>query len=131
MRTEIHILAWSVLLGLTYLLAQVGAATMQRGAAWNRGNRAPSDAPLTGAAFRLDQAFRNFLETFPLFAAAVLTLAFTQKGSTVTEVGAHLYFWARVLYLPIYGKGITGLRSLVWCVSLVGILLVWSGIYFS
>jgi uncharacterized MAPEG superfamily protein len=35
-----------------------------------------------------------------------------------------LYIVARVVYLPLYAAGIPFLRSLVWMVSLVGIILV-------
>jgi uncharacterized MAPEG superfamily protein len=42
--------------------------------------------------------------------------------------GAHLYFWARLAYLPVYAAGITGLRTLVWVISMAGIGLVWIGL---
>ena len=37
-----------------------------------------------------------------------------------------LYFWARLVYVPLYAAGIPYVRSLVWVVSLLGIvLLLW------
>ena len=45
---------------------------MQRGYLWTAGSRDEAVPPLTGIAGRLERALRNFVKTFPLFAAAVL-----------------------------------------------------------
>jgi len=38
-----------------------------------------------------------------------------------------LYFWARLIYLPLYAAGVPYVRSLVWLVSLLGIvMLLWA-----
>ena len=42
----------------------------------------------------------------------------------MTEWGAQVYFWARVVYLPLYAAGISLLRSLVWNVATLGIVLI-------
>lgn len=128
MRLETLLLAASTFLGLFQLLAATGAATRARGSAWNLSNREGSVAPLTGIAFRLDQAWKNFLETFPFFAAGLLAALAENRVGGMVLWGAHVYFWARLAYLPIYAAGITGLRSLVWVVSMVGIALVWIGL---
>jgi uncharacterized MAPEG superfamily protein len=39
------------------------------------------------------------------------------------------YFWARLAYLPLYAAGIAYLRSLVWAVSLLGMLMVLAGLF--
>jgi uncharacterized MAPEG superfamily protein len=51
---------------------------------------------------RLQRALRNFGETFPLFAAAVLIAHVENVHNAYTLWGAHLYFWGRVVYLPLY-----------------------------
>jgi uncharacterized MAPEG superfamily protein len=38
--------------------------------------------------------------------------------------GAWTYFIARLVYLPIYAAGIPFIRSLVWMISLLGIIFV-------
>jgi uncharacterized MAPEG superfamily protein len=121
MTIELQMLAASTALGFVYLFMAIMAVTKQRGKAWNMGNREEPVAPLTGTAFRLDQAFQNFRETFPLFAAAVLAVQASQRWSTLTMIGVHLYFWGRVAYLPIYAYGIVRVRSLVWILSSLGI----------
>ena len=127
MPVELKILEWSILLGVVYVLLAAAFATQQRGMAWNAGNRT-GEAALTGAADRASRASRNFLETFPFFAAAVLAVLVGQCANTTTALGAQLYIWARVVYLPVYIIGIPYLRTLVWAVSLVGILMVLSGV---
>ena len=54
----------------------------------------------------------------------------TQASSACagTALGAQLYFWARVAYVPLYAAGIPYLRSLVWAVSVAGILMVLRGL---
>jgi uncharacterized MAPEG superfamily protein len=48
------------------------AASLQRGYLWTAGSRDEAVPRLTGMAGRLERALHNFVETFPLFAAAVL-----------------------------------------------------------
>jgi uncharacterized MAPEG superfamily protein len=67
------------------------------------------------------------METFPFFAAAILAVVLTQRQDGLTALAAQLYFWARVVYLPLYAAGVPYVRSLVWLASLVGIvLLLWA-----
>jgi uncharacterized MAPEG superfamily protein len=121
---EIKILCWCILLGLLHVFIAAGLATQQRGLKWNASNRDGEPKPLTGAAARAGRANLNFLETFGFFAAAVLAIVATQRTSPDTAVGVELYFWARVVYLPLYIIGIPYLRTLVWAISLWGMLKV-------
>lgn len=126
---ELRMLAWTVVLGLVQLFAAAALMTRQRGVQWNASARDGVPTPLTGIAGRLERAQRNFLETFPFFAAAVLAVALTGRGDAMTALGAQLYFWARVAYVPIYAAGIPYVRSLVWVASVAGLLLVLSGLF--
>ena len=121
---EIKWLAWSIVLGLVYVLVAASLATKQRGLKWNASNRDGEPGPLRGAAARAARANGNFLETFPFFAAAVLAVVLTKTNTPHTALGAELYFWARVAYLPIYIVGIPYVRTLVWVVSFWGLLQV-------
>ena len=124
MTIELQMLAASIVLGFVHLFVAISAATRQRGKAWNIGSREGPTAPLTGYAFRVDQAFENFKETFPFFVAAVLAVQAGQRWGTITLLGVHLYFWARVAYLPIYALNINYARTAVWLCSVVGIFLL-------
>ena len=129
MPPEIQMLAWGILLGVAQLFLAAALMTRQRGLEWNASARDGDPPPLTGVAARADRAFRNFLETFPFFAAAAVAVTATGSGDTGTALGAQLWFWARVLYVPLYLAGIPYVRSLVWGVALVGMLLVVLGLF--
>lgn len=122
MPQELEYLGWAIVLGLAHVLIAAALATWQRGLAWNTGNRDGEAKPLTGVAARAERASRNFLETFAFFAAAVLAVLLAQKSSGSSVLGAQIYLWARVAYLPIYLAGIPYLRTLVWATSFWGIL---------
>ncbi|HEY6941446.1 MAPEG family protein [Dokdonella sp.] len=129
MSVELEMLAWSIVLGLVQVFAAASLVTAQRGLLWNVGPRDGSPPPLTGVAGRLDRAAKNFLETFPFFAAAVLALALAQRTDAHTALGAQLYFWARVAYVPAYAIGVPFLRTAIWAVSLVGLLMLLSALF--
>ena len=124
MTFELRILALSVVLGLVQIVLASHAASLQRGYLWTAGSRDEAVPPLTGIAGRLERALRNFVETFPLFAAAVLIAHVTNTHSWMTEWGVQLYFGARVAYLAVYAAGVFLLRSLVWNVATLGIAMV-------
>jgi len=124
MPIELEMLAWSIALGVAHVLLGAALATRQRGLKWNVGARDAAPPPLAGAAARVDRALRNFLETFPFFAAAVLAVALLERGDAGTALGAQCYFWARLAYVPVYAAGIPYLRSAIWLVSLCGLLRV-------
>lgn len=127
MTVEIQMLAWSIALGLAQILLAATLMTHQRGLKWNTGARDAQASPLTGVAARMERASRNFLETFPFFVAAVLAVVLTQRTSPETALGAQVYFWARLAYVPLYAAGVPYLRTLVWTVSLWGLLqLLWA-----
>lgn len=124
MPLELRMLSWSILLGLVHVVLAASLSTAQRGLLWNVGPRDGEPAPLTGLAGRVQRASKNFFETFVFFAVAVLMLALLQRGNEHTALGAQLYFWARVAYLPAYAIGVPFLRTAVWAVSLSGLLMV-------
>ncbi len=124
MTVELRMLALSVVLGLVQIVVASHAASLQRGYRWTASPRDGEVEPLRGVAGRLDRALRNFAETFPLFAAAVLAAHVSDAHGALTEWGARLYFWARVAYVPLYAAGIPLIRSLVWNVATIGIVLL-------
>ncbi|HPN79565.1 MAPEG family protein [Dokdonella sp.] len=129
MSIELKMLVWSIVLGLAHILLAATLATQQRGLKWNAGARDGVPPPLTGVAARLDRASRNFLETFAFFAVAILALLVTQKTDAHTALGAQLYFWSRLVYLPVYASGIAYVRSLVWAVSIAGLVMLVAGLF--
>ena len=124
MTPELRMLALSIVLGLVQIVLASQAAGLQRGYVWTASSRDEAVPALTGVAGRLARALQNFVETFPLFAAAVLIAHVTATHNWMSEWGVQLYFWARVVYLALYAAGVFLLRSIVWNVATLGIVLI-------
>ena len=122
MTVELQMLTFSGLLGIVQIILASHTASFQRGYRWTASSREGVVPPLTGIANCFDRALRNFLETFPIFAAIVLATELTGRQGPLTFWGVHLYFWARLLYVPLYGVPVV--RSLVWNVATIGIILL-------
>lgn len=73
---------------------------------------------------RLERAKDNLREALPIFIALAL-LALTRGANQEAEArGALVFLIARVVYVPAYVSGIPWLRSLVWLVSMLGLLMM-------
>ncbi len=123
MTTELTLLAWSIVLGLVHAVAtgQLGAA--QFGLSYGMSPR-DEKRQLTGVGARVERAFANYMQTFPFFAAAVLIAHVAGRHSGMTTTGAHLYFWARLAYVPLYAAGIPVARTVAFAVATLGIVLI-------
>jgi uncharacterized MAPEG superfamily protein len=121
---ELKLLMAAVVIGLIQIVwAAAAGSGGERNLPWLMGPRDEAK-PVGVTAARLDRALANFLQTFPLFAAALLACDFAGKLGTSTLYGAALYVIARALYAPIYAAGVPVVRTLVWAVSMVGIVMV-------
>jgi uncharacterized MAPEG superfamily protein len=114
---------WSVVLGFVHIVAASHAVSRQRGYRWTASARDEPLQPLTGTPGRLERALRNFVETFPFFVALVFVAELAEIHNRLTEWGSFLYIGARVVYLPLYAFGVPLIRSLVWNVAALGMLL--------
>ena len=129
MTTELTYLALTLILALVQVFLPAGARTVEFGSKWNAGARDTTPAatrPLTG---RLERAQANLYETLPLFIGAVLIAHVSGAESPLTLWGTALYFWARVVYVPLYAFGVPYVRSLVWLVSLAGLVMVLASLF--
>jgi uncharacterized MAPEG superfamily protein len=129
MTTELTYLALTLVLALVQIFLPAGARTVEFGSKWNAGARdqtPTSVRPLTG---RLERAQANLYETLPLFIGAVLIAHVIGASGALTVWGTALYFWARVVYVPFYAFGVPYIRSLVWLVSLAGLVMVLASLF--
>ena len=124
MTTELTILAWTLVLAFVQILLFDVARTRQYGLNWNTGPRDEAMPPLSPIAERLRRAQDNLYETLPLFIAAVLISHLAGRDSRWTAIGAEIYFWGRVAYVPLYAFGVKQIRSLVWLVSTAGLVII-------
>lgn len=124
MTTELTLLVWTLVLAFVYIIAFDVVRTRQYGAKWNMGPRDAKMPPLSPVAERLGKAQANLFETLPLFIAAVLIAKGAGISTPKTVLGAELYFWGRVIYLPLYAFGVPVVRSIVWLISLAGLAMI-------
>jgi len=123
MKPELTLLAWSVVLAIVHMAISVQALVSTKGLMAAVGNR-EGLPELPGWAGRAVRANRNMAENLVLFAAAVLIAAVIGKSSSMTILGAQLFFWGRVAYAVCYIGGFIWLRTLSWTVSIVGVALI-------
>jgi uncharacterized MAPEG superfamily protein len=101
----------------------VGRARTPGGAKWGLGNR---DTPMkfSGWAERAGHAHANLVENLAPFAILVLVAHLSGQANDLTALGARIFFWARVAHAAVYIAGITGLRTLIFLVSLGAEILI-------
>ena len=122
--TEIQMLCWSVALGLVQLVLATAMATKDQGLPYNVSPRDLPPPPVSKLTARFQRAFGNFRETFVYFAVAVLVVTLTSRNNSVSALGTQIYFWARLIYVPVYAAGIPVLRTVTWGASIAGLIMV-------
>ena len=120
---EIILLGCAVALVLVQIVMQASAGVLANGLAYAMGAQDEGKTAGNVYAGRITRALRNMLETFPLFAACALGVVLTGHANATTALGAQLYIWARLIYVPVYVFGIPYVRTAVWAVSVVGIVM--------
>src|SRR5436190_5240839 len=125
MMTTVQALVWSGI--LTFAMLLVGLVFCTR--AWAPdgvmiafGNREGVIAPL-GIGGRADRAAKNMIEGMVMFLAVMLAAQLAGKAPQAA-MGATVFFWARLVYWPVYLAGVPVLRTLIWLVSIVGLVLI-------
>ncbi len=126
MSTELRVLAFSVALIFIQFFTTSYFYLKQRGSRWNASNRDQPAPILVGVGGRVERSYKNIMETFPLFLTAIALVEFSGTQNSISGAGSLIYIISRVLYFPIYAFGIPFWRTLVWGVSIVGILMIYS-----
>ena len=129
MHPDLIMVAFTLILALIQIGLAGMARTAELGAKWNAGPRDGETPPPGKMAGRLMRAQANLFETLPLFIGAVLISQVADKSGPLTMWGAHLYFFGRVIYLPLYAFGVPYLRSLVWLVATAGLVMVIAALF--
>src|SRR5690606_29981037 len=107
MSVELTVLAWGCVLGLVQIFVAAQLATRQYGVGWGLSSREEPVPPPTPLVGRMRRAQANFLETFPIAAAAILIVETAGLANGWTAVGAILWLAARIAYWIIYALGVT------------------------
>lgn len=114
----------SVLILIFHIALQGMTATKEFGRDWNAGPR-DDDRKVQGKlAGRAERAAANFRETYPAFIALAFGVIMAGDPSGIALIGAWIWLICRLIYIPLYLKGIPYIRSLVWLGSMLGLLLM-------
>lgn len=117
------LLTWLTVLAASLIRAQAWTPKGLMLAFGNRDNL-PEATPL---ACRLQRAAANSLENLVFFAALALVAQVAGATNERVLLGAQVFLWARLVYVPIYVMGIPFARTGVWAVSIVGLAMMLMG----
>ena len=128
MSIELQYLIFAIFLVLIQMVFQSVAGIMSNGLMGAAGSR-DDEYLTTGIGGRFERAYYNMLETFPIFAALVLIMEVAianeyMDRNTTSITAVQVYFWCRVVYIPLYIITIPFLRTFAWVGSMIGILML-------
>ncbi|MDG3040849.1 MAPEG family protein [Roseicyclus marinus] len=123
MTTELYVLTLAALLQMVQIVLYAIAGNLQLGSKAAMGPR-DEKKELTGTAGRLQRAMNNHFEGLILFGIAVVVVTLSGRSSPLTEICAHAYLVARILYIPAYAQGLVPWRSLIWAVGWIATLVM-------
>jgi len=126
MTTDLQMLVWTALFTAAWTaVILAGRIQAPGGWSWSLGNRDTAfEAPEWTQ--RADRAHRNMLENLPIFAILVITAHLAGVNNATTDLGAQIYFGARIAHALVYTAGITVVRTLAFFVSVAGMLMILS-----
>ncbi len=124
MTAELYILAAACLLGYFHIFAAGAAKTKQYGKDWNMGARdedLPPEKPIVGRMMRADG---NYRENFVIVAALLIAIVVAGKSGPLSLIGGLIWLVARLVYIPLYARGVPKVRTYCFMVSLIGVMLL-------
>jgi uncharacterized MAPEG superfamily protein len=122
--SELLCLELSVVLWIVFLFTQILTTRAEFGDAYLFTPRDDAPAPKGPACGRAKRALANYLENYAPFIAADVALIVSQHTGGVGALGATVWIIARLLYLPAYVLGWIYLRTALWAISLIGLLMM-------
>lgn len=126
---ELTMLAATLVLAFVHIFLPAAGRTLANGIEWNAGPRDTTPKEPGPITRRLERAQANLWETLPLFIGAVLTAHVAGEDGLLTFIGTQAYFWARLVYIPLYAFGVPMVRSLVWLVSVAGLVAIFAALF--
>ncbi len=85
--------------------------------------------PLEGLRGRATRTVNNSVEGMVVFVPLVVIAHLAGISNELTVLGATIYFWSRVVYVPCYMFGIPWLRTVVFAVGLAGMLMILAALF--
>jgi uncharacterized MAPEG superfamily protein len=120
---DMALLTWVTVLAASLIRAKGWTLPGFLAALGNRDNM-PEPSALAGRATR---TANNTLENFVLFSALAFVAHLSGSADPRILTGAILFFWARVVFIPVYYIGLPYVRTVIWGVSIVGMAMMIMG----
>jgi uncharacterized MAPEG superfamily protein len=121
---ELAVINWALIVTASLLKSRAWTA---KGLLAAMGNR-EHDVDCSGLPARTERAAKNMLENMVLFSALALAASAGGVADPHVELGARIFYWARLVYIPIYMIGIPVARTAVWAISVVGMGMIFAAI---
>ncbi len=123
MPVELSYLAASALLVLAIVLIQVGIGLTQASFGDLLGAR--DNLEITNVFFgRAKRCMQNMIEAIVVFAPLILVAFAANRFNDMTALGAAIFFFSRLAYIPLYVLGVPVLRTLAFFGGLAGTIIV-------
>ncbi len=121
-------LLWSSLLMFILILIPAGIAIHRNGPTAQAGAR--DDLPEPSAFMkRANRLNANMRENMILFIALVVIVEISGIRNPNIEMGAMIFFYARLVHAPVYLLGLPAIRPILWGISLVGMGMMASPLF--
>jgi uncharacterized MAPEG superfamily protein len=121
---ELAVVNWALIVAAMLIKAKVWKPSGLMAALGNR----DTEPDCSGFPARTDRAAKNMLENMVLFTALALVASVGGVTDPHVELGARIFFWARLVYIPIYMIGIPVARTAVWAISVIGMGMIFASI---
>jgi uncharacterized MAPEG superfamily protein len=123
MTADLWALVAAMLLAVVQLTISSVLTLGQLGGRWVAGSR---DEPreVTGVSGRFVRAYRNLLEIFPQFVAALFLVHAAGAVGPLSSIGAWVFVIARLIYVPAYAFAPPGVRPICWLAAQMGIFMI-------
>jgi len=118
--SELYWLTWNVVLTAFMVIPYAVYRVGKLGGLWQAFLRPlPGDSPFDDEwPHRAYRAHMNAFEGIALFAPLALTVHVAGISNEVTATSCAVYFWARLIYAPMYYFSVPVLRTAIWFVGL-------------
>ena len=128
MKIELTMLLWSAVLCLLIVLVAGVGVTQQFGMSYVVSNRDEAKQR-QGWLGRVQRAHRNMLENLLPFAAVVAVVMIAGRSTSISALGAEVFFGARLVHALSYIAGVKVVRTLAYNVGTVGTFMVASAAF--
>ena len=123
---ELYWLTWNVVLTASMVIPYAVYRTNKLGGLFQVFKHPlPGDSPFDDAwAHRAYRAHMNAFEGLVLFAPVAITVHVSGMGNDITAMCSVVFFWARLIYAPLYYFEVPYIKTPVWTVSLAANLIM-------